>query len=139
MIESHQEVREVDIKEKLEEQLFKARERAQTANDTVRRLEEIVQHIGFLENVDLSDLRQMPIAKALAVIATNKQSPFCNGFLSTSMAVHILLGLGFFKTRRNAETSISSVLSRSKQWRHVGHGIWKYEPQATNQEPDAND
>ena len=38
------EVRGLDIKEKLEAQLFKARERAQTANDTVRRLEEIVQH-----------------------------------------------------------------------------------------------
>lgn len=118
----------VNMMEKLEAQLIKARERAQTANDTVRRLEEIIQHIGFLEKVDLSDLRQMPIAKALAVIATNQVSPFCNGYLSTYMAVYVLLGLGFFRNKRNAETSISSVLSRSKHWRHVGHGIWKYEP-----------
>ena len=44
VIRNQMEVRGLDIKEKLEAQLFKARERAQTANDTVRRLEEIVQH-----------------------------------------------------------------------------------------------
>lgn len=111
----------IPILERLEQRLYEARAKAEAANNTVRQLEASIQNLKFL---DLSDLKSLPIARALGVIATNEQ----NGFLSTEMASQILFGLGCFKTLRNAQTSISSVLSRSKHWRHIGHGIWKYEP-----------
>lgn len=113
------------ILEKLEIKLLEAQERKRRVDEEIQNITVAIESLRNVDANALSFLLSRTVSEILTYIALSKNG-ITHGVISTKEATHMLTAAGYFSSVRNAQTTISSVLSRNKSWKRIHRGVWKY-------------